>query len=222
MKLLIGTPAYGGMVHLDYLNSMLEYQRQGLDFALASIGNESLITRARNSVISYFYAHKDDFTHLLFLDADVRLTAKDLKLLMSFGKDVIGAPVPLKSYGPDGNPKYNFSGFDENVADHLYLTQKIGTAVMLLSRAAIVDLVEEARNAGRVYRNWSGYDNSQILNDIEMVDVFQVGVVDGQYLSEDYWVCRRLQELGYGIHVTDAVVITHHGMHGFRPQLRKT
>jgi hypothetical protein len=39
-NLLIGTPAYGGQVHVDYVSSLLVFQRQGT----LTIGNE-LITR---------------------------------------------------------------------------------------------------------------------------------------------------------------------------------
>jgi hypothetical protein len=53
---LIGTPAYSGLAHIDFVNSILGFQRAGLAFDLMCIGNESLITRARNKIISYFHA----------------------------------------------------------------------------------------------------------------------------------------------------------------------
>lgn len=215
MQVLIGTPAYNGMVHLDYLNSLLEYQKHGLNFQLACFGNESLITRARNTIISYFYHHQHQFTHLLFLDADIRLAASDLKMLLDFDKDVVGAAVPLKNYF-DGQLKANCAKLDEKIADHLYLTSQIGTAVMLLSRQAAVAVVEKARDEGRSYHNAPEYDRNQRVADLEMYDVFRVGVVDDNYLSEDYWLCKELRELGFPIHVTDGPEITHHGMHGFR------
>lgn len=58
-NLLIGTPAYGGQVHVDYVNSLLVFQRQGIAFTLMTIGNESLITRARNTIISTFHARQE-------------------------------------------------------------------------------------------------------------------------------------------------------------------
>ncbi|MDA1371654.1 MAG: hypothetical protein O2971_12965 [Proteobacteria bacterium] len=215
MRLLIGTPAYNGMVHLDYVNSLLDYQKSGLDFTLASFGNESLITRARNTIISYFYHNQEQYTHLFFLDADIRLPAADLKFLLSFNKDVIGAAVPLKTYAANGKPVFNVGGFKEKVAEQLYTTARIGTAALLLSNKAAVDLVKQARAAGRIYKNNRGFDSSNALSKLDMFDVFQVGVVDNEYLSEDFWVCRELASLGYDIHVTDAVSVTHHGMHGF-------
>ena len=61
-RLLIGTPAYGGMLHSDCVSALLQYQRAGVDFALMCIANESLITRARNTIISEFHA-RADFSH---------------------------------------------------------------------------------------------------------------------------------------------------------------
>lgn len=220
MRILIGTPAYGGMVHLDYVNSLLEYQKNGLDFALASIGNESLITRARNTVMSYFYHHRENFTHLLFLDADIHLPAVGLKRLLDFDKDVVGAAVPSKGYDANGNAWLNSTGFEQQVAPHLYTTRYLATAVMLLSRDAVVALVEEAKQAGRIYRNETSYDTRESIGGIDMYDIFQVGVVDGIYLSEDYWVCHTLKSLGYDIHITDSIAITHYGTHGFRLPLK--
>ena len=51
-----------------------------------------------------------------------------------------------------------------------------------------------------------------IATDMLMYDVFQVGVLDGVYLSEDYWVCRQLRELGFDIHVQLDAVTQHHGV----------
>lgn len=215
MKILIGTPAYGGMVHLDYMNSVLDYQKHGLNFSLASFGNESLITRARNSIISFFYHHRDEFSHLLFLDADIRLPARDLKILLDFGKDVMGAPVPVKAYGNDGSIRANSSGPLEQEAPHLFKARQVSTAALLLSKNAVVAAVEKAKLENRSYTNPADHDSRGNLDHMEMFDVFQVGIVEGEYLSEDYWLCKELRELGFDIFITDAVKIVHHGTHGF-------
>ncbi len=215
MKVLIGTPAYGGMVHLGYLNSLLEYQKQGLPFSLASFGNESLITRARNSIISYFYHHREEFTHLLFLDADIQLPAPGLKAMMDFNKDVCGALAPLKAYGEDGSVRVNTSGKLESLGNGLYKAEFVATAALLLSRKAVIAAVEEAIHNSRCYTNPQGFDLNDSLTDLQMYDVFRVGVVEDRYLSEDYWLCKELKALGFDIFATDIPQITHFGTHGF-------
>ena len=48
-NLMVATPAYGGMVHVDYTMTMLDLARTGLAFTLVTMWNESLITRARRN-----------------------------------------------------------------------------------------------------------------------------------------------------------------------------
>ena len=210
-KILIGTPAYNGQVHIDYLQSLLDFTRCGIQFTVATIGNESLITRARNSIISKFHQHKG-FTHLLFLDADVSLSAEQLIRLMRHEKDVIGAPVPLKFLEEDGKKRYNLGQLLDRQAG-LCKTDYIGTAVLMLSRAASDALVEDAC---RDNRNFKFNPRSSTDPDPgEQYDVFQVGLVDGNYLSEDYWVCHKLRSLGFELYVDVSVEVRHNGMYRF-------
>ena len=197
------------MVHVDYVHSLLTYQSAGVQFTVASIGNESLITRARNTLLAMFWANPS-CTHLLFLDADVSLPAEHLQAMLAQGKDVIGAPVALKGRDPAGQRIFNLGACVGEAGD-LLLVEHIGTAALMLSRKAVAALVADAQQRGDVYapskRTLAG-DVSQL----ELVyDVFQVGVLDGEYLSEDYWVCRRLRQLGFDIHVQIDALTTHHG-----------
>jgi hypothetical protein len=43
VNLQIGTPAYAGQVHVDYVSAPLVFQRERIPFTLMTIGNESLI-----------------------------------------------------------------------------------------------------------------------------------------------------------------------------------
>ena len=73
-NVMVATPAYGGAVQLSYVRSLLGYAAAGLRFTLVGIANESLVTRARNALLSTFHA-RPEYTHLLFLDADLGQTA---------------------------------------------------------------------------------------------------------------------------------------------------
>ncbi|QIL73828.1 hypothetical protein G7048_25325 (plasmid) [Diaphorobacter sp. HDW4B] len=208
--LMIGTPAYGGMVHLDYLNSLLAYQQAGISYTLAGIGNESLITRARNTLLSMFWAN-DAYSHLLFLDADVSLPPEALKHMLAQERDVIGAPVALKGRNAQGARIFNI-GRCLGEAGEQILVEHIGTAALLLSRKAVGALVKQAIQQGRVYKNSRETLRGDYAADTPMYDVFQVGVVDDGYMSEDFWVCRQLRALGFNIHVQIDVVTQHQGV----------
>ena len=207
---MIATPAYGGMVHVDYVNSLLTYQRAGIAYSLATIGNESLITRARNTLLSMFWAN-EAFTHLLFLDADVSLPAESLQHMLTRQRDVIGAPVALKGRDAQGGRIFNVGRCVGEAGEHM-LVEHIGTAALMLSRKAVASLIQQATERGGVYGVSPQTQRGAIATDMLMYDVFQVGVLDGVYLSEDYWVCRQLRELGFDIHVQLDAVTQHHGV----------
>jgi hypothetical protein len=208
-NLLIGTPAYGGQVHVDYVSSLLVFQRQGIVFSLMTIGNESLITRARNTIISTFHQRRE-FTHLLFLDGDVHLPQEGLSRMIACGKDVVGAAVPLKALSPEGARIFNI-GRTIGEDGPLLLTERVGTAALLLSRNAADALVDDARGDGRVYEQ---SDAQAVIGAGHAIhyDVFRVGVVEGEYLSEDYWACHALRRLGFAIHVDPTIVTRHNGV----------
>ena len=207
IHVMIGTPAYGGMVHVDFVNSLLEFRNAGIPYTLVTVGNESLITRARNTILAAFAA-RPEFTHLLFLDGDVRLPADGLKRLLTHQKDVIGAPVALKGRAANGSRIFNL-GKSYGEDGPLLINERIGTAAFMLSRKAADALVADAVAQGHAYRRAStqrGDDAAQVH-----YDVFRVGVVGDEYLSEDYWVCRRLWQLGFPVYVDPIIVTEHNG-----------
>jgi hypothetical protein len=57
--------------------------------------NESLVTRARNRIVANFLA--TTCSHLLFVDADIGFTAKDVDALVRGGFDVVGGVYPMKN-----------------------------------------------------------------------------------------------------------------------------
>ena len=71
IKCFIATPMYGGMCTGFYTQSLLKLQMglqaRGIPTAMSFMFNESLITRARNSLVHQFL--KTDCTHLLFIEA---------------------------------------------------------------------------------------------------------------------------------------------------------
>jgi hypothetical protein len=206
--ILIGTPAYGGMIHSDFVSALLQYQQRRIPFALMTIGNESLITRARNTIISEFHA-RNEYSHLLFLDADVLLPAEGVERMLAANRDVIGAAVALKGRRSDGSRIFNVGRlFGES--DLLYDVDRIGTAALMLSRHAVDALVAQARRDGRVYARSKEVIGVEVRAPVQY-DIFRVGVVGEEYLSEDFWVCRELRQLGFAIHLDPTIVTRHSG-----------
>ena len=194
--ILIGTPAYNGMVHIDYLKSLLGLSGV-VPFEVMNIGNESLISRARNNITNYFHVNPK-YTHLLFIDGDIEISPSDIKRLLEHDKHAIGAPVPMKGFGPNGELCYNVHNAVLVEELNLYMVDHVGTAVFLLSRFAVDELIKVSPR--------------YLENGVYKHDVFRVGVVNGMYLSEDFYVCHVLRELGIDVFVDDTIIVHHQGM----------
>jgi len=203
--LLIGTPAYNCWLHIDYHNTVMKLSgKMHPPPVTMLIGNESLITRARNKIISFFHSEKR-FSHLLFLDADIGMQAEDILRMLAYEKDVVAAGVALKGLNPDGSPVLNYKLLEQGL---LVKAERVGTAVFLLSRKAVEVLIDQAptyhEDVSRgMSTPWPQYD------------VFKVGVFDGEYLSEDYYACRTLRELGFDVYVDTSVQTVHNGNYPF-------
>lgn len=209
INLLIGTPAYNSMVHTDYLHSVMSYTNiNDIRFSVATIGNESLITRAHNKIFSIF-ANNKSFDYLIFLDADIMFPASELMKLLSHNKDLIGARVRLK----DSNRVVdNYGRVLDDSRSPLLKVDRIDNAVMLISRSLANDVVEKCIESKQYYIHNPDYTRSNQNINNKIYDVFKVGVYDGEYLSEDYYFCKLASELDYDIFVDISCKTVHNGV----------
>lgn len=99
----IATPAYGGMLTLPYVASIVAmmsgFKNLGIDPTLHMLGNESLITRARNNCVADFL--KSDCTHLFFVDADIGFNTQHMIDMLYSDLDVVFGAYPKKSIAWD-------------------------------------------------------------------------------------------------------------------------
>lgn len=101
IKIMVGTPAYGGQCFVGYtqslINSIKRYGRAGVEVIPSFLANESLIPRGRNTITAKFMADPS-FTHLMFVDADISWGEDAIARLLTHDKDIIGALYPKKGY----------------------------------------------------------------------------------------------------------------------------
>ena len=221
-NLLIATPAYGCQLHTDYFSSMVALLRgamkSNINVDFLHIGNQSLVPKARNSLISYFYQNKQ-YTHIVFIDADMGIPNDCIPKLLKHKVDVIGVPVPLKGYNSDGSPVLNIGKILNITKDGLVETTHVGNAVLMFSRKAVNALIKESKQ----YEDNPEYSRGQTLGN-KAWDVFYVGVMeDGVYRPEDYSTCYKLKKLGFKIYLDMTIPVKHNGMHGFQttPEILK-
>ena len=60
------------------------------------LGQNAIITEARNRCVAEFLNDNDHYSHLLFVDADVAFGMETLEKLFEADKDVAVAPYPNK------------------------------------------------------------------------------------------------------------------------------
>ncbi len=124
-KVLISTPCYGSQVFQSYYISMIQlmnevYKRRTMDIAFSVRGGDSLITRLRNSITAEFLA--GDYTHLLWVDADIGFSPDEVFRLVESGHDVACGMYPLKVMPlPDKIPTNGAETMDKDQLFYKYL-----------------------------------------------------------------------------------------------------
>ena len=102
-KLMICTPAYGGMCGARYMLSLVNTVELlldlGFEYRISVLSNNSLVPHARNALASAFMY--SDFTHLMFIDADIEWGPQDVIKLWLADRDVAAGIYPKKKINWD-------------------------------------------------------------------------------------------------------------------------
>ena len=243
-KIFLGMPMYGGLVTESTLHGLLNLQNwstaAGVNLRFQTIGNESLITRARNTIVSMMLDSQDfAATHLLFIDADIGFNAENVERLLCADKDIACGIYPRKHVHfekiksileehPDISPEelemrslgYNLN-FDDakgiSMEDGFCKVQEAATGMMLVKRNVFRTMIKKFPERK--------YDTDQIINgrpyrSNNCYDLFAVGPYQTgdqkRYLSEDYYFSRLWQECGGEIWADMTMPLTHFGNKAFK------
>lgn len=208
-NLLVTTPAYGCMVHQDHKKSCLQLQagaiKDGIGVEFLDIGNQ-VTKKARNSMISYFYFHKE-FTHYICLDADVGVASDCFPTLLKRRVDIIGIPTPLAGY-IDGEPALNIGPVIQEY-DGYAEVEYAACSVVMFSRKAVDTITPTCQH----YTDDPRFSRGASLTEI-VYDVYLPGVMEGVYRPEDMGLYHRLRKLGFPMHIEYTVWIKHNKMVG--------
>ena len=97
-RIMVCTPMYGGMCSGMYAKACCDLAtlstKYEMDLKYFYLFNESLIPRARNYLVDEFL--RSEYTHLMFIDADIHFDPNDVLALAALDKDIIGGPYPKK------------------------------------------------------------------------------------------------------------------------------
>jgi hypothetical protein len=207
----IAMPCYGGMLTESTFMSFIKFantaRQLGVDWTLETMVNESLISRARNTLTAKFL-HQKESTHLMFIDADIGWEPWHLLVLLNHDKDVIGGLYPMKTMPI----KWVVNGFEgaEEGADGLQEVSKAGTGFLLTKRAVFEKMASHP--AVKQYKNDIGLDP---VYDQHLKTYFDTAVRQNRYYSEDWTMCENWRDMGGRIWVDKRVLLRHSGSYVF-------
>ena len=240
-KFFIATPCYGGQLNEPYFRSVIKmmtfFNGHQIPLAFGTIANESLVTRARNVLVAYFLA--SDYTHLMFIDADIEFQTEDLLKLYAHKKDVVVGAYPKKGVAWDrirsnladpankektlsdreiaafgSDYAINFKFVDKEtktigVENGLIKLHDAGTGFMMISRAAILKMIKAYPELK--YNNDVNIANADLKDHFYALFDTMIDPIDRRYLSEDYTFCRRWQEIGGDVWLDPSISLNHYG-----------
>jgi len=242
VNILICTPCYGGQLFNSYFHSIIETMNFlsaiNIKFGLKTIANESLITRARNTCVSYFLSHPE-YTHLMFIDADISFPYDAILKLLRADKDITSGIYPKKTYRFDRLPQLfkmepntwlqdteaklldyvvNFYDPKAQIINNCIRVKDAPTGFMLIKRQVFDDMKKAYPDLK--YNNDLALDESQHHPDSFWLffDCIK-DPQDGRYLSEDYAFCRLAQKIEKECWVDVTIALSHTGMHKYKGNL---
>jgi len=205
---------------------------------------DSLVSRARNNLVAR--AMSDPLmTHMMFIDSDITWEPIDIFKLLLSEKLLVGGIYPLKSYQWDKltdpeftkrlikvkqkNPMFSIS--DENmihsnlltynlnyikkenkIVNNLIQLKHIATGFMMISRTVIAKM-------SMAFPSTKYVDDISFLKSNEndfAYALFDCGVEDGHYYSEDWMFCTRWTKMKGEIYADVSIALTHSGTEHFQ------
>ena len=197
MNIIIGTPCYSGTVSVYYCASMVETIRMGESLGITTypiyLSHDALIQRARNDLIAIALENSADA--MIFVDDDMEFEPINVFKLFNYPEDVVGGTVRKKT---DDAELYNINTQNLDIGENgLIKVNSLGTGFLKLSNKAMQSL----------WDNSPEYENEGKLRKM----IFDVKIIDGELVSEDNVMCRRLRELGYSIYLDPEITNVHIG-----------
>lgn len=237
--LFVATPMYGGMCHGTFAVSMIHmvnaFTEAHMGFTFAYMMNESLITRARDSLAKDFL--ESPCTHLMFIDSDIGFNPQDIVRMVHADKDVICGLYPKKEInwvqvqdaainGTSAQELHNYTGAfvmnavnptDTEVRGVLGEPMEIsngGTGFMLIKREVFEKLSETVPEY-----NSDMYFIVDTERKPRIIKQFFNTSIDkdsgNRLLSEDYHFCKIAREAGFRVYAAPWAELSHTGSYTF-------
>ena len=198
LKVLIATPAYDGRLDVWYttslVNSVRIAQDNGIFLHPVFMSYDALVQRARNDLFKLAL----EYDAVIWIDSDLEWNPMWIMELLGSDKDVIGGTYRKKT---DEAELYTVKTKDLTAIDGLIKVDGLGMGFLKMSKKAVQALWD----ASQPYQN-EGREGRMICD---------IQIVDGQLVSEDNVVTRKLADLGFDIWLDPRMTCCHIGTKKF-------
>jgi hypothetical protein len=243
-KLFLAAPMYGGQCAGMFAKSVADLTSlctsNGIEMRSYFLFNESLITRARNYCVDEFM--RSGCTHMMFIDSDIGFDPRDVLAMLALQGDdseydVLAGPYPKKCISwekiklavdkgvADEDPNvlerfvgdyvFNPKGGGGNIRiDQPVEVMEVGTGFMMTRRSAF----EKFEKAYPQYSYRPDHVRTEAFDGSrEIMQYFQAEIdpKSKRYLSEDYWFCQKLIDIGGKIWYCPWMKLQHVGSYIF-------
>jgi len=249
--IFIATPCYGGQIGEPYFRSMMRLiilcDKYEIPYTVSTLANESLVTRGRNTLVSFFMENPDH-THLFFVDADIEFNAEDMLRMVAYDKPVTVGAYPKKAVNWDSiiraareneqETAATIEGHSSNyVVNFEFQQDEEGNKT---NAVRIVDNLVQLKDAGTgfmcirrdtIQKMFDTHPELKYVNDINVDNKFEpfmyalfdtmIDPDSRRYLSEDYTFCRLWQQMGGDVWLDPRTALNHVGHYVFRGNIRK-
>ena len=245
LGVMVATPCYGGQLTEGYLHGILSAissaNKHNFQMHLNTMGNESLITRARNTLVTQFLdfdkKDPDKFTHLMFIDSDIGFNGEHIFRLLESDFDIACGVYPRKSVdwkeveknAKEGDFKHleqKALGYNLNFANPKNLKMQNGFVEVLDAATGFMCIKKEV-----IQQMFDAHPEYKYVNDINVDQKFEpfmyalfdtmIDPESRRYLSEDYMFCRTWQNMGGTVYLDPRTALNHVGHYTFRGNIRK-
>lgn len=236
-KIFISVPCYDATMTMQCTISIMNLTQlltsNKINFVIDFIGNESLITRARNNSLGKFMS--TDFTHILFIDSDIEFNPSAVLDLLLFDKDVVCCAYPKKGYNwkkliysmqnEKSNESLESRGLDfsynaltnennELITNGDFIkVHHASTGFMLIKRQIIEKLTEKHSDLNIITARLSETDK-------EICGLFCCIIKNKRFLSEDFSFCERVNDIGGEVWINVKHNLNHIGKYVFKSDIK--
>lgn len=202
VKVAVVIPCYGGTVPLEFALALaeltVEVKKYGVNLVIISERGNSLVTTARNSLLSRFL--DTDYEYIFWIDDDIIFTVNDFLqvLALTIARKSVAATYCARQDAPVFFIKPLNNDTIEYTEDGMIPARGCGLGFACQHRSILEPILE-------------GKDSYEDRDKRVIKDVFKTGVFEGKYWGEDMYFFNLLYQSGHPVYIHPTINLKHVG-----------